>query len=104
MARMMARNGARSESRFQRWRFWVAISPGALPQADYEWCAFGAKTTTPKAFRGQSMNQPRLHYVNVDLGNLVLTQLGPHFMLQSRWVHSTWEVQEKYHASFVLVK
>jgi hypothetical protein len=57
MARMMARNGARSESRFQRWRFWVAISPGALPQADHEWCAFGAKTTTPKAFRGQSMNQ-----------------------------------------------
>jgi hypothetical protein len=26
------RTGAGSESRFQRWRFWGAISPGALPQ------------------------------------------------------------------------
>src|SRR5437588_478380 len=47
---MMARNDARSESRFQRWRFWGAISPGAPPQADRECCAFGAKTTTRKRF------------------------------------------------------
>ena len=55
-------------------------------------------------FAGQSVNQARLHHVNIDLGNMVLMQLSPHFMLQTRWVHSIWEVQEKYHASFVLVK
>ena len=57
-----------------------------------------------RRFAGQSVNQARLHHINIDLGNMVLMQLSPHFMLQTRWVHSIWEVQEKYHASFVLVK
>jgi hypothetical protein len=46
----------------------------------------------------------RLHHINRDLGNVVLTQLGSHFVLQMCWVHSSWEVQQKYHPSFVLVK
>jgi len=41
---MMARNGPRSESRFQRWRFSLGlVNPGALPQARVELRAFGAK-------------------------------------------------------------
>ena len=100
---MMARNDVRSESRFQRRRFWGAISPGALPQADRECCAFGAKTTTRKRSRAID-ESARLHYINCDLGNPVLVQLSPHFMFQTRRVHSNWEVQEKYHPSLVLVK
>ena len=76
--------------------------PGALPQADMTERLWRSSSTTK--FRRQSMNQARLHHINCDLGNLVLTQLGPHFMFQTRRVHSSWEVQEKYHASFVLVK
>jgi len=46
----------------------------------------------------------RLHQINSDLGNVVLAQLGSHFMLQARWVHPIWKVEQKYHSSFVLVK
>lgn len=50
---MRTRKCARSESRFQPWRFWGAISPGAIPRADREDRAFGAKTTTRKRFAGR---------------------------------------------------
>ena len=53
---------------------------------------------------GAPRNPTRLDHINCDLGNLVLTQLGPHFMLQMRRVHSIWKVQQKYHASLILVK
>ncbi len=40
----MIEPGARqNESRFQRWRILGHMTPGALPQAGGECCAFGAK-------------------------------------------------------------
>ena len=39
----LSRSCAGSESRFQRWRFFAGVNPGALPQAHAERCAFGAK-------------------------------------------------------------
>jgi hypothetical protein len=37
---------------FSAGAFGVPFNPGALPQADREYCAFGAKTTTRKRFAG----------------------------------------------------
>src|SRR5947208_16831857 len=105
---MMARNRARSESRFQRWRFRGAISPGAMPQGWNENSALGAKqiflSSRTRRFAGQSMIQPRLHYVNVDLGDVVLLQARSHFCLQLPWVNSARDIEQKHHLSLVFIE
>ena len=93
---------------FSAGAFWMRFSPGAMPQALHEVAPLALRQiflcSPTRRFAWQSVNQACLHHVNCDLGNLVLTQLGPHFVLQTRWVHPIWEVQEKYHLPFVLEK
>jgi hypothetical protein len=76
---MMARNRARSESRFQRWRFRGAIIPRAMPQAGMRTAPLALSRyfslRGPERLVGQSMDQPRLHHINIDLGDVGLAQL-----------------------------
>jgi len=55
---------AGSELRFQRWRFFAGMKPGALPQAHADCCAFGAKDRDKKKTLPYFLScliQPRLN-------------------------------------------
>src|SRR5438876_4605424 len=45
-----------------------------------------------------------LHYVNIDLGDVVLLQTRSHFCLQLPGIDSTRDIEEKYHLSLVFVE
>src|SRR5438445_5334550 len=50
------------------------------------------------------MIQARLHYVNVDLGDVVLLQARSHFCLQLPWVNSARDIEQKHHLSLVFIE
>ena len=45
-----------------------------------------------------------LHHFDVDLGDVMLLQARSHFSLQLPWIHSTRDIEQKYHLSFVFIE
>jgi len=103
---MMARNRARSESRFQRWRFRGAISPRAMPQAGMRTAPlalsryFFFDRRFSRAIDDSSSLTPR----HSDLGDVVLLQARSHSCLQLPWVNSARDIEQKNHLSLVFIE
>src|SRR5436190_3435721 len=50
------------------------------------------------------MNQTQLHYVNSDLGNVVLPQARSHFCLQLPWIDSRRDIEQEHHLPLVFIE